>query len=137
MIKLNPYLAFKDNTRQAMEFYQSVFGGELGITTFKEGHMSQNSSEENLIMHAQLTAPNGIFFMASDTPSSMEYKSGANISMSLSGDDEALLRGYWDTLADGAQITLPLEKAPWGDIFGMLTDRFGIAWMVNIIPAKS
>jgi PhnB protein len=83
-------------------------------------------------MHAQLEGENGIIFMAADTPSSMEYRPGTNFSMSLSGEDEGVLRGYFDKLADGGQVIMPLEKAPWGDTFGMLTDRFGVSWLVNV-----
>ena len=87
--KLNPYLSFKDNTREAMEFYRTVFGGKLDLSTFKELHASQDPSEDNMIMHSVLEADNGITIMASDTPSRMEYRAGTNMSMSLSGDNEA------------------------------------------------
>ncbi|HZS78419.1 MAG TPA: VOC family protein [Ktedonobacteraceae bacterium] len=130
--KLNPYLNFKDNTREAMEFYHTVFGGKLAMSTFKDYHASQDPSEDNKIMHAQLEAGNGITIMASDTPDRMEYKPGTNMSMSLSGDNEAELRGYFEKLSEGATITMPLEKAMWGDTFGMLTDKFGVSWLVNI-----
>ena len=129
---LNPYLSFKDNAREAMEFYHGVFGGKLTASTFKEFHASQNPSDDNKIMHAELRADNGIVFMASDTPSGMEHHPGANISMSLSGENEAELRGYYEKLSAGGAITMPLEKAPWGDTFGMFTDKFGVAWLVNI-----
>ena len=135
--KLNPYISFKDNARQAMEFYKSVFGGKLAISTFKEFHASEDPAEGNKVMHSVLEADNGITFMASDTPASMEYHPGASISMSLSGDNETELRGYWDKLSQGGQVTMPLEKAPWGDTFGMLSDRFGINWLVNISPEKA
>jgi PhnB protein len=133
---LNPYLGFKDNCREAMEFYQSVLGGKLDTSTFKEFHASQDPSEDDLVMHSVLTADNGITFMASDTPSRMEYKPGTNFSMSLSGDDDAELSGYFDKLADGGKVTMPLEKAVWGDKFGMLVDKFGIQWLVNIAQPK-
>lgn len=131
-VTLNPYLNFKDNARQAMEFYQSVFGGTLNAQTFQDFHASQDPSEDNLVMHSVLTGANGIEFMASDTPSRMEYKPGSNFSMSISGDDEAALRGYFEKLADGGTITMPLEKAMWGDTFGMCTDKFGVSWLINI-----
>jgi PhnB protein len=130
--QLNPYLNFKDNARQAMAFYQSVFGGKLTVNTFKEFHASEDPAEGDKIMHAMLVADNGITFMAADTPNAMEYKPGANISMSLSGDNEAELRGYYEKLSAGGQVVMPLEKAPWGDTFGMLTDQFGVNWMVNV-----
>ena len=135
--KLNPYLNFKDNTRQAMEFYRTVFGGTLQLSTFKEFHASQDPSEENLIMHSVLEAENGISFMASDTPSRMEYRPGTNMSMSLSGDNEAELTGYFEQLSAGGTVTMPLQKAMWGDSFGMCTDQFGVQWLVNIAGQKA
>jgi PhnB protein len=137
MTRLNPYISFKDNAREAMEFYKSVFGGELVMNTFKESQASVDPDEGDLIMHAMLEVDNGITFMASDTPKHMgEYKAGSNISISLSGEDEAELKGYWEKLLEGGTQTVPLEKAPWGDTFGMLTDKFGINWMVNIAGKK-
>lgn len=135
--RLNPYLNFKDNARSAMEFYKTVFGGNLTMNTFKEFHASQDASEDEKIMHSMLEAENGITFMAADTPNSMEYKPGENIHMSLSGDNEEELRGYWNKLSENGTVTMPLEKAPWGDTFGMLKDKFGISWMVNISGAKA
>src|SRR5579884_2920744 len=134
---LNPYLSFRDNAREAMEFYRTVFGGKLTISTFKEFHASQDPSDDNKIMHSQLEADNGIVFMASDTPDRMEYKVGTNYSMSLSGENEAELQGYFEKLSAGGTITMPLEKAPWGDTFGMLIDKFGVAWLVNIAGQKA
>lgn len=130
--QLNPYLSFRDNARQAMEFYQSVFGGELTVSTFAELHASEDPAEQDKVMHASLVSPSGLTLMASDTPNSMEHVTQSNISISLSGDDEPELRGYWDKLSDGGQVAMPLEKAPWGDLFGMCTDKFGTAWMVNV-----
>jgi PhnB protein len=130
--QLNAYLNFRDNARQAMEFYREVFGGSLSISTFGENHASSDPSEDGLVMHSQLDGDNGIVFMASDTPAAMEYRPGSNFSMSLSGDDEALLSRWYERLADGGTVTMPLEKAPWGDTFGMCVDRFGVSWLVNI-----
>lgn len=130
--RLNPYISFRDNARQAMEFYRAVFGGELDVSTFAEMHASDDPSEQDKIMHSMLASPNGLVLMAADTPNQMSHNPGDNISISLSGDDEAELRGYWDKLSDGGTVAMPLERAPWGDQFGMCTDRFGIQWMVNI-----
>jgi PhnB protein len=129
---LNPYISYRDNAREAMEFYQTVFGGKLVMNTFKEYHASQDPGEDDKIMHARLDADNGITFMAADTPSVMEYQPGANISLSLSGDNEAELTTYYQKLSAGGTVVMPLEKAPWGDTFGMLKDKYGINWMVNI-----
>ena len=133
--RLNPYLGFKDNAREAMEFYKSVFGGKLDVNTFKESNASQHPSEDDKVMHAQLEADNGIIFMAADTPAGMQYDPGQSLSMSLSGDDDGELRGYWDKLSAGGTVAMPLEAAPWGDTFGMCVDKFGIQWMVNILGA--
>jgi PhnB protein len=130
--RLNPYLGFRDNAREAMDFYQSVFGGELTRSTFGEFQASQDPAEKDKIMHSQLLTDSGYALMAADTPNGMSYNPGDTIAVSLSGDDEDELRRYWDGLSDGADVTMPLEKAPWGDSFGMLTDKFGVRWMVNI-----
>ncbi|WP_461170186.1 VOC family protein [Arthrobacter sp. Z1-15] len=129
---MNPYLSFRDNAREAMAFYQSVFGGTLESSTFADMGMAEDPAEANKIMHSSLTTDNGLVLMASDTPSNVNLDEGSGYSISLSGDDGEQLRGYWDKLLDGGQMTLPLEKAPWGDLFGMLTDRFGTSWMISI-----
>jgi PhnB protein len=133
-ISLNPYLGFRDTARQAMDFYQSVFGGDLTSSTFAEFQASEDPAEKDKIMHSMLSTDSGLTLMASDTPNSMEYTPGTNYSISLSGgsEDEAELRRYWDMLSDGGTVTMPLDRAPWGDIFGMCTDKFGVSWLVNI-----
>lgn len=130
--QLNPYLSFRDNAKDAMEFYQTVFGGELAMSTFGEFHASEDPAEAEKIMHGMLTVDNGMMFMGADTPNSMELSPGSNFAVSLSGDDEAQIRGYWDKLSDGGQITMPINLAPWGDIFGMCTDKFDVPWLFNI-----
>jgi PhnB protein len=128
--KLNPYLNFDDTADAAMRFYQSVFGGELTQNTYGQLQLGHGPDDDAKIMHSALETPNGLTLMAADSPSDME--AGTNGSISLSGDDEAELRGYWDKLSADGTITVPLEKAPWGDTFGMCTDKFGVSWLVNI-----
>jgi PhnB protein len=135
--RLNPYLNFRDTSRQAMEFYHSVFGGELTVSTFAEMHASDDPAEQDKIMHSQLVTDHGLTLMAADLPNSMELTPGNNFSVSLSGEDEGELRGYWDKLSDGGTVAMPLDKAPWGDYFGMCVDRFGITWLVNIAGEQS
>lgn len=130
--RLNPYIGFRDQAREAMEFYHSVFGGELTSQTFAEFGMNEDPAEADKVMHAQLETDNGLVLMAADTPSSMDFTPGGQISISLSGEDEAELRGYWDKLSDSGTVVMPLEAAPWGDTFGMCTDKFGVTWLVNI-----
>lgn len=130
---LNPYLNFRGRAREAMEFYQSVFGGELNVMTFADqGGMGMPDDEQGLVMHSQIELDGKPFLMGADTPSSMELSPLAGFSVSLSGDDETKLSGWFSALSDGATVTEPLAKAPWGDSFGMLTDKFGVPWMVNI-----
>ncbi len=130
--RLNPYLSFRDNAREALEFYQSVFGGELTVSTFGEFHASPDPAEQDKVMHSMLVSDSGLVLMGADTPNSMTYTPGDSVSVSLSGDDDAELRGYWEKLIVGATVPQPLEKAPWGDSFGMCTDRFGVHWLINI-----
>jgi len=134
---LTPYVSFRDTAREAMEFYKSVFGGELTVSTFGDFQASDDPDEQDKVMHSQLTTPGGLVLMAADTPDSMEYTPGTSISISLSGDDEPELTGYYEKLADGGTVTEPLAKAPWGDSFGMCVDRFGINWLVNIAGPTS
>ncbi|MCU1579783.1 MAG: PhnB protein [Rhodoglobus sp.] len=140
-VTLNPYLGFRGDARAAMEFYHSVFGGELTQSTYAEFHASEDPTEQDNIMHSQLVAPGGLTLMASDTPNSMAYTPGDNYSISLSGgaEDDDELRGYWDKLVVGGEITAPLVVAAWGDAFGMVKDKFGVLWLVNIAgtPAAS
>ncbi len=131
--RLNPYLSFANDARKAMEFYRGVFGGELTVSTFGEAGMGSGPDADK-VMHAQLETPAGYTLMASDSPEGMSHSSGSQISVSLSGDDEAL-RGYFAALAEGGSVTMPLEKQMWGDEFGMVVDRFGTPWMVNIAGA--
>ena len=132
-IRLNPYLNFRDSTREAMEFYQAVFGGELTLSTFAEFQASQDPAEQEKIMHSMLTTENGLVLMAADLPNAMDLPA-ANATISLSGgqEDDATLRRYWDRLSGSGSVTEPLSVAPWGDAFGMCADKFGVRWMVNI-----
>ena len=108
--KLNPYLQFKDNAREAMTYYQDVFGGDLVVNTFGDF-----GGDGDGVMHSQLEAPNGFTLMASDTPEGMPDASpGGNITISLSGDDDDDLRGYWDKLADGGQVMHAAREADVG-----------------------
>ena len=132
--RLNPYITFSGNAREAMEFYQFALGGELAMNTF--GEFGNTGPDEDKIMHANLETPDGFTLMASDTPPGMDYNPGSTIAVSLSGDDADELNGYWDKLADGGQVQVPLEQQMWGDEFGMCADRFGVGCMVNIAGAR-
>ena len=129
--RLNPYISFSDNARQALEFYEGVLGGTVTVNTFGE-YGDKDAPEANLIMHGLLETDAGFTLMAADTPPGMQHNPGTNVAMSLSGEDGDELRGYWDKLSAAGTVTVPLEKQMWGDEFGMCVDQFGIGWMVNI-----
>ena len=129
--RLNPYISFNGTARQALEFYQSVFGGDLSLNTFGE-YGSPDTPEADNIMHGMLETPSGYTVMGADVPPGMDHQPGNTMSVSLSGDDAEELRGYWEKLSAGGTVTMPLEKQMWGDEFGMCSDQFGIDWMVNI-----
>jgi PhnB protein len=127
---LNPYISFKGQARQAMEFYKSVFGGELTVSTFADQGVEGPADG---VMHAQLAVDGKALLMGSD---GMDEATIKGVSLSLSGSDAAELRGYFEKLSEGGQVTKPLEKESWGDEFGMCVDKFGMAWMVNIAAPK-
>lgn len=128
---LNPYISFPGNAREAMEFYEGVFGGTLTLNTFGE-YEEAGSPIADKIMHGNLETENGFTLMGADNPPGTSHNPGNNITVSLSGDDADELRGYWEKLSSGGTVSIPLEKQMWGDEFGQCTDQFGIAWMVNI-----
>ena len=107
---------------------------KLTRSTFAEIQASEDPAEQDLIMHSALSTDKGFMLMA-DVPASMDYNPGDNFSVSLSGDDEDELRGYWERLSADGTVVMPLEKAPWGDSFGMCKDAFGGSWLVNITGA--
>jgi PhnB protein len=129
--RMNPYVMFDGNAREAMEYYNGIFGGQLTLATFGQYGMDDATNNDK-IMHAQLETDRGFTLMASDVPPGTEHAPGNNIAVSLSGEDADELRGYWEKLSEGATVPVPLEKQMWGDEFGMCVDRFGIPWMVNI-----
>ncbi|MGW0352065.1 VOC family protein [Streptomyces anthocyanicus] len=134
--RLNPYLSFDGDARQAMEFYGQVFGGTPALNTFGSAGMPDPAYTDK-IMHGMLETLSGFTLMGADTPPGMEYTPGNTFAVSLSGDDATELRGYWEKLSAGGSVAVPLEKQMWGDVFGMCTDRFGVTWMVNISEPAS
>ncbi len=138
-IALTPYLRFDGDAREAIGFYHRVFGGELGLLTFGQGMGDTDPETSERVMHSSLYLERGIHLMASDVPQGMEL--GINGSMSLSSDDAdggdaEMLTSWWEHLQEDAEVTQPLEQAPWGDRFGQLTDKFGVTWMVNVPAAQ-
>ncbi|WP_406859352.1 VOC family protein [Streptomyces sp. HUAS MG47] len=135
--KLNPYLTFDGDAKPAMEFYKEVFGGTLRVHTYEDFADQVPPSHTDKVMHAMLETDEGFTLMAGDNPPGNEFKPGNTMSISVSGEDEARLRGYWDRLSGGGTVAVPLEMQMWGDVFGMCVDRYGVTWMVNVNTRQS
>jgi PhnB protein len=136
--RLNPYLSFQGNARQAMEYYRDVLGGELTLMTFAEGGLPHEPADADKVMHSQLETPSGFTLMGADSISGAPGEPASGVQISLSGDAaaDAELTGYYEKLAAAGTVVEPLVTAPWGDKFGMVTDPFGILWMVNIAGSQ-
>lgn len=137
--QLSPYLHFNGNCQEAMNFYKSVLGGELEINkfaAFDSPEMPVSDDQKDKVMHAWLKN-DSISLMGSDGMPGRTANIGDNISISISGTDEVELTGFFNGLGEGGTVTMPLAKQVWGDSFGMLTDKFGIHWMVNISTPAS
>lgn len=129
---LIPYLNFDGaTTREAMEFYKSIFGGTLTMQTFGDVNMAQNDEQKDYVMHADLTTELFTLYASSGQPD-QPTKFGDSVSLSLVGSDEEKLTEYFNKLSEGGEVLMKLEKQFWGDMFGMCRDKFGIQWMANI-----
>ena len=125
---LHPYLNFDGNAREAFEFYGEALGATPQFATFGEVQaVPEGDPAAGKIMHGSLEVTDLIRLYVSDVVEGMgEYTRGTNVTLSLMGDDEAVLRGAYEKLSVGGEITMPLEKQMWGDVYGAFTDRFGI-----------
>ena len=130
-IRLNPYLNFKDNAREAMTFYHSILGGDITFSTFGEFNATEDPSEQDKIMHSMITAPDGMVLMGADSPNHMGFNGHAGFGVTINGDEEERLAGYFEKLSEGGEVVMPFGPAPWGGIFGMCDDRYGISWLIN------
>lgn len=128
-IILESYLFFDGNCRQAMEFYKSIFGGQLDIVTYEKVPGTKPENKDKVI-HANLRSAD-LHIMASDSGTG-PVAGVARVQLSLSGSDEPKLRKIFDQLSEGGKVRSPLQKAFWGDLHGALSDKFGIDWMMTI-----
>lgn len=129
-VRLNPYLHFEGNAAEAIAFYTDVLGGTSSIMTF--GSMGMEGPDADKVMHGQIETEHGITLMVSDFPPGSSRETGNDVTLSLSGDDEATLRGFWERLSADGKIETPFEKQMWGDTFGACVDRYGVSWLVDV-----
>ncbi len=132
-ITTTTHLNFRGDARPALEFYQSVFGGELAVVSYQDAHNVQDPSEADQLMWGQVQGDNGIHLMAYDVPSSLPYDAGVNsVFVSVRGKDADEITAHWKGLAEGATIIQELVPAAWSPLYGMLEDRFGITWVLDV-----
>ncbi|WP_019143619.1 VOC family protein [Aeromicrobium massiliense] len=132
-----PHLNFRGEARAALEHYRAAFGGDLTVTSYADAGAVQDPAEADQVMWGQVVAPNGFTVMAYDVPSSRPWSRGEDpFFVSVRGDDVAELTACWERLADGATVRQPLAPAPWAAAYGMLTDRFGVTWVMDVLTAS-
>ncbi|NUO98441.1 MAG: VOC family protein [Nonomuraea sp.] len=128
------HLNFRGDAREALTFYRSVFGGDLAVVTYEDAGNVREPSEADQVMWGQVAAGNGFRVMAYDVPSSMPWAQGENaFFVSLRGDSAEEVGAYWEGLCDGATVVRPLAAAPWAPLYGMLKDRFGVIWVLDVV----
>ncbi len=142
-INLNPYINWRGQAREAMEFYQSVLGGELNVMTFADmggtaASVAEAEGESDWVMHAALSVSDSVLLMGADHPTHVPGEpQSREVSISGPAEDGDTLRAWWSGLSEGATVHEQLAPAPWGDSFGMLTDKYGVDWLVNIAGAPA
>lgn len=138
-ISVSNHLNFRGDARAALEFYQPVFGGDIVVITYQDAHNVQNHSEANQVMWGQVAANNGFRVMAYDVPARMNWERGENsFFVSVRGDSIDEITAFWEKLSDdGATIVQDLAPANWAPLYGMLKDRFGVVWVLDVVAAYS
>jgi PhnB protein len=137
-IKTVTHLNFRGNARAALEFYQSVFGGDLAVLTYRDANAAQDPAEADQVMWGQVSGPNGFAVMAYDVPSRLGWNPGEiPFFVSIRGEAADEITGYWDKLKAGAAVVAPLAPAGWSPLYGMLKDQFGITWVLDVAPQRS
>lgn len=127
------HLNFRGDARDALEFYQSVFGGELAAITYRDAHNVNEPAEADQLMWGEVVSDAGFRVMAYDVPSSAAWDPGViPVYVSVRGADSAEISRYWEKLADGSTVVAPLAPAQWAPLYGMLTDRFGVTWVLDV-----
>lgn len=132
-VSVTPHLNFRGNARAALEFYRDALGGELSIATYGQLGQVDNPDEVDQVVFGQVVAPNGFRIMAFDMPAARPWSAGESpFFVSVRGDDAAELTTAFDNLSVGGTVVQPLAASVWAPLYGMLVDRFGITWVLDI-----
>ncbi|MFG1946300.1 VOC family protein [Nonomuraea sp. NPDC048826] len=133
-MKTVTHLNFRGDARAALEFYRAVSGGDLAVVTYKDAGAVQDPAEADQVMWGQVVAANGFHVMAYDAPAQVPWDRGENaFFVSLRGESADEVTACWEKLSEGAVVARPLGPAPWAALYGMLTDRFGVTWVVDVV----
>ncbi|MGH9089452.1 MAG: VOC family protein [Acidimicrobiales bacterium] len=137
-VQTTAHINFRGDARKALEFYHSVFGGELSIATYADIQAVEDPTQTDKVAFGRVTAPNGFDIMAYDVQPSKAFNRGDNaFYVTLQGSDAKEVKTLWDGLGDGAAaILIPLAPAAFAPLYGMLTDRFGVTWIVGAMTAS-
>ncbi|NUR84425.1 MAG: VOC family protein [Nonomuraea sp.] len=128
------HLNFRGDARAALTFYQSVFGGDLAVVTYGDAGDLRDPAAAGQVMWGQVAAANGFRVMAYDVPASMPWDQGENaFFVSLRGETAGEVEAYWEKLREGATVVQPLGPAQWAPLYGMLKDRYGVVWVVDVV----
>lgn len=151
-VKAVTHLNFRGDARQALEFYHAVFGGNLMITTYADFGAPKDTPNADKVVVGQVTATNGFHVMAYDVPAatqspklnepSTRRENGLTFTqepffISLRGERVDEIAALWGKLAEGATVVEPLAQSSWAPLFGMLTDRFGVTWVVDVASQRT
>ncbi len=124
---------FRGEARAALEFYRSVFGGEIAVITYKDAHSVTDEAEADQVMWGQVESAEGFRLMAYDVPGHTSWNPGEKpYFVSVRGDSVEQVTAYWEGLSEGAEIVQPLGASAWAQVYGMLKDRFGLTWVLDV-----
>ncbi|MET8003680.1 VOC family protein [Nonomuraea glycinis] len=133
-VKSVTHLNFRGDARAALEFYRSVFGGDLAVVTYKDAGNVQDPAEADQVMWGQVVTDDGFHVMAYDVPARLPYDQGENsFFLSVRGESAQEITAYWEKLTAGATVVQPLAPAQWASLYGMLKDRFGVVWVMDVV----
>ncbi|MEV0017170.1 VOC family protein [Streptomyces tendae] len=128
------HLNFRGDASEALTFYRSAFGGDLTLVTYKDAGNVQDPTAADQVMFGQVATADGLRVMAYDVPSDLPWNQGENaFFVSVRGETTDEITGYWERLAEGATVLRPLGAAQWAPLYGMLRDRFGVTWVLDVV----